>query len=152
PRPEWSQPVAGFRCSGKCGALDEQRYGDEELRQAYRQPRPEPGQPARGFRIYLQPLGRKHRRRFFGHPKHVQSVAECLRSGCDWNMHLCAPQNMLGSGFNVIGIGRAYGASSTYGWYWTTDFGGVVDQTISPTPNPTPAPAISSFSASPSSI
>jgi len=35
--------------------------------------------------------------------------------------------NMLNSNFRVIGIGRAYNASSTYGWYWTTDFGGVVD-------------------------
>jgi uncharacterized protein YkwD len=32
--------------------------------------------------------------------------------------------NMLGSGYTVIGIGRAYNSSSTYGWYWTTDFGG----------------------------
>ena len=29
--------------------------------------------------------------------------------------------NMLNPSFKVIGIGRAYGASSTYGWYWTTD-------------------------------
>lgn len=58
--------------------------------------------------------------------------------------------NMLNPNFAVIGIGRAYSASSTYGWYWTTDFGGVVDQTISPTPTPTPGPTkpvISSFTA-----
>jgi len=30
----------------------------------------------------------------------------------------------------VIGIGHAYGAYSYYGWYSTTDFGGVVDATI----------------------
>jgi uncharacterized protein YkwD len=42
--------------------------------------------------------------------------------------------NMLNRSFLVIGIGRAYSASSTYGWYWTTDFGGVVDQTINPNP------------------
>ena len=58
--------------------------------------------------------------------------------------------NMLNPSFKAIGIGRAYGASSTYRWYWTTDFGGVVDST--PTPPPAPAPTISSFSASPSSI
>lgn len=30
--------------------------------------------------------------------------------------------NMLGAGYTLIGIGRAYGSSSSYGWYWTTDF------------------------------
>lgn len=30
--------------------------------------------------------------------------------------------NMLGSSYTQIGIGRAYDASSAYGWYWTTDF------------------------------
>ncbi|MEA2594468.1 MAG: hypothetical protein QOF01_937 [Thermomicrobiales bacterium] len=36
--------------------------------------------------------------------------------------------NMLGvrSDFKAIGIGRAYNATSTYGWYWTTTFGTVV--------------------------
>jgi uncharacterized protein YkwD len=38
--------------------------------------------------------------------------------------------NMLGANFKVIGIARAQGASSTYGWYWTTDFGGTVDETV----------------------
>lgn len=33
-------------------------------------------------------------------------------------------QNMLNPNYTVIGIGRAYVAGSTYGWYWTTDFGG----------------------------
>src|SRR5579884_2711530 len=69
--------------------------------------------------------------------------------------------NMLGSGYNAIGIARAYGAGSTYGWYWTTDFGGVVEQAInppgSPTPTPTPtptpsAPSIASFTASPATV
>lgn len=52
-------------------------------------------------------------------------------------------QNMLNASFKVIGIGRAYGASSIYQWYWTADFGGVVDQTI----NTGTAPAISLSSA-----
>lgn len=38
--------------------------------------------------------------------------------------------NMLSASYKVIGIGRAYAASSTYKWYWTTDFGGYVDRTI----------------------
>ncbi len=37
---------------------------------------------------------------------------------------------MLNANFNVIGIGRVYGASSTYKWYWTTDFGSFVDATM----------------------
>jgi uncharacterized protein YkwD len=35
--------------------------------------------------------------------------------------------NMLSPNFRVIGIGRAYNASSTYDWYWATDFGGASD-------------------------
>ncbi len=50
--------------------------------------------------------------------------------------------NMLNPNFNVIGIGRVANASSTYRYYWTTNFGGYVDQVISPggTPTPTPTP------------
>ena len=29
--------------------------------------------------------------------------------------------------YHAIGVGRGYTTGSTYGWYWTTDFGGVVD-------------------------
>ena len=58
--------------------------------------------------------------------------------------------NMINPSFVVIGIGRAYSASSTYGWYWTTDFGGVLDQTINP-PTST-APTIASFGVSPAAI
>ncbi len=61
--------------------------------------------------------------------------------------------NMLSSNFNVIGIGRAYNANSSYRWYWTTDFGGYVDQTLNSSPAPTiAAPVIGSFYASPSSL
>jgi|GEM_PF-3555472 len=35
--------------------------------------------------------------------------------------------NMLSPDLTAIGIGRAYGAGSTFGTYWTTTFGGVVD-------------------------
>jgi uncharacterized protein YkwD len=37
--------------------------------------------------------------------------------------------NMLGSSYKAIGIGRVQG-SGGYGWYWTTDFGSVVDKAI----------------------
>jgi uncharacterized protein YkwD len=29
--------------------------------------------------------------------------------------------------YHAIGVGRGYTAGSTYGWYWTADFGGIVD-------------------------
>jgi hypothetical protein len=46
--------------------------------------------------------------------------------------------NMLNPNFKVIGIARAYGDGTTYGWYWTTEFGG---QGAPPPPaEPTPAP------------
>src|SRR3954464_4489892 len=61
-------------------------------------------------------------------------------------------KNMLNASYKVIGIGRAYGASSTYQWYWTTDFGGYVDQTLSSTSSTSPAPTISSFTATPLTI
>lgn len=35
--------------------------------------------------------------------------------------------NMLGANYTTIGIGRYYVPGSTYGWYWTTDFGGFSD-------------------------
>ena len=46
--------------------------------------------------------------------------------------------NMLGANFNVIGIGRVYTSGSPYGWYWTTDFGGYVPPSSTPTPTPAP--------------
>jgi len=35
--------------------------------------------------------------------------------------------NMLSPHYHAIGIGRAYNPASRYRWYWTVDFGGVVD-------------------------
>jgi Domain of unknown function (DUF4082)/Cysteine-rich secretory protein family len=60
--------------------------------------------------------------------------------------------NMLNSSYKVLGIGRAYNAASPYRWYWTTDFGGFVDQTLGSNPPSTSAPAISSFTAAPSVV
>jgi uncharacterized protein YkwD len=47
--------------------------------------------------------------------------------------------NMLGSHYTVIGIARAYSATSTFGWYWATEFGGEDDSAPSPPPAPTAA-------------
>lgn len=46
--------------------------------------------------------------------------------------------NMLNGNFTAIGIGRAFGSDSTYGWYWTTVFGGVVDAAACGAPAPPP--------------
>ena len=58
-----------------------------------------------------------------------------------WKNSPAHNSNMLNANYKVIGIGRAYGASAIYGWYWATDFGGYVDQVIGgPTPTPTATP------------
>jgi len=46
--------------------------------------------------------------------------------------------NMLGSNYTAIGIGRAYNANSAHGWYWTTEFGSYSDGYSAPTPPATP--------------
>ena len=51
--------------------------------------------------------------------------------------------NMKGTNYRVIGIARAYNAAATYRWYWVTDFGGYVDEVMTPdgggtTPPPPP--------------
>ena len=48
--------------------------------------------------------------------------------------------NMLGSHYTVIGIARAYSASSAFGWYWATEFAGE-DVAVPPPPAPAVAPA-----------
>lgn len=45
--------------------------------------------------------------------------------------------NMLGEHYTVIGIARKFNASSTFGWYWATEFGG---ETAPPPPPPAAAP------------
>ncbi len=45
-------------------------------------------------------------------------------------------ETMLYPSFVVIGIGRHYNPSSTYNWYWTTDFGGYDDSGYQPSPPP----------------
>jgi hypothetical protein len=36
--------------------------------------------------------------------------------------------NLSNPNFRAIGVGRAYGAGSALSWYWTANFGGVVDR------------------------
>lgn len=39
-------------------------------------------------------------------------------------------QNMLSAAYKVIGISRSYASTSTYKWYWNTDFGGYTDASV----------------------
>ena len=51
--------------------------------------------------------------------------------------------NMLNSNYLVIGIGLAYNDSSKYGYYWTTDFGGIqTNPALSPTVTSTPGASV----------
>lgn len=43
---------------------------------------------------------------------------------------------MLDPNYNVIGIARVYREGSEWGWYWTTDFGAVVDPSAHPADEP----------------
>ncbi len=66
--------------------------------------------------------------------------------------------NMLGENYLVMGIALVYTQASTFGYYWTNDFGGYVaepspppapSQTATPTLSPTPSPASPSPTTSP---
>jgi hypothetical protein len=60
--------------------------------------------------------------------------------------------NMLNASYKAIGIGRAYNGASPYRWYWTTNFGGYLDQGTTPTPPTVQPPVVSYFSANPLSV
>lgn len=49
--------------------------------------------------------------------------------------------NMLGLNYRVMGIARLYVPGSTYGYYWTNDFGGYVTANSYPPQGPTNTPA-----------
>jgi hypothetical protein len=44
-----------------------------------------------------------------------------------WRLSPSHNAAMLDGNYKVVGIARLYVPGSEYGWYWTTDFGGVVD-------------------------
>jgi uncharacterized protein YkwD len=56
-------------------------------------------------------------------------VSNAQRAFDKWKASAGHRANMLNSNFKAIGIGRVYNASSTYDYYWTTTFGGVIDST-----------------------
>ena len=87
----------------------------------------------------------------------AQDVFNGFATACDpdanGNCTYTHRQIMLSNAFTVLGIARASGANTTYGWYWAADFGAYVDQIITPGGTPTtPAPSVSSFTATPSAV
>ncbi|MGH2378490.1 MAG: CAP domain-containing protein [Candidatus Limnocylindria bacterium] len=70
-------------------------------------------------------------------------AAEVLQGWINSPAHYAVLTN---AAYRAIGVGRAYSSGSTYGWYWTADFGGVVDSTSAAAPAPA-APADSGFHA-----
>ncbi len=50
-------------------------------------------------------------------------------------------ENMRNGAYKVMGIGRYYSGSSTYRWYWSTDFGSTVDQLLSSGSTSSPPPS-----------
>ena len=64
----------------------------------------------------------------------ASSAAETFKQ---WKNSPAHNANMLDPSFNAIGIGRAFTRTSTYNWYWTTDFGNTVDASA-PTCSPDP--------------
>ena len=70
----------------------------------------------------------------------AQSVFDAWRNSPGHNA------NMLSNNFRAIGVGRVYVPGSQYGWYWTTDFGGVSEDVTPPSlsiPSPTGSSLVS---------
>lgn len=73
------------------------------------------------------------------------SAAEVLQGWINSPAHYAVLTNPA---YRAIGVGRSYGTGSTYGWYWTADFGGVIESTSQSTsPAPAPAPVASGYHA-----
>lgn len=73
------------------------------------------------------------------------SAAEVLQGWINSPAHYAVLTNPA---YRAIGVGRSYGSGSTYGWYWTADFGGVIESTSQSTaPAPAPAPVASGYHA-----
>ena len=58
-----------------------------------------------------------------------------------WRESTSHISSLLNPDFNAVGIGRAYDEDTTFGWYWTAEFGGVVD--AAPTHPPAGPPVTS---------
>jgi uncharacterized protein YkwD len=83
-------------------------------------------------------LGRSFSTRLGSFGYRGTTVSENLAAGSSgatatlnqWRNSAPHNQNLLNPAWRFMGIGRAYAADSTYGWYWTADFGTTTDTTI----------------------
>jgi hypothetical protein len=87
-------------------------------------------------------------KRYYNYPTYLAENIAAGNAGGDatftqWKNSPGHDANMKGANFRVIGIGRAYSATSSYKWYWTTNFGGYVDEVMTGggTPPPPPPPS-----------
>lgn len=70
------------------------------------------------------------------------SAAQVLQGWINSPAHYAVLTNPA---YRAIGVGRAYGSGSSYGWYWTADFGGVVESTSQSTAPAPVAPSDSGY-------
>jgi uncharacterized protein YkwD len=56
--------------------------------------------------------------------------ADAQNTFTQWKTSPSHNANMLNHNYQAIGVRRAYNPASEYGWYWTTDFGSTVDETV----------------------
>ncbi len=73
-----------------------------------------------------------------------ENIAAGYTTGADvfegWRNSPGHNSNMLGENYTVMGIARVRTPGSTYGWYWTNDFGGqIIDASPPPAPTNTPS-------------
>ena len=94
-------------------------------------------------------LGRSLRQRLtdFGYTRYTQTgenlAADRDTAQAAFEAWKGAPEHnatMLHSHYWAVGIARTYDEDSTYGWYWTVDFGGRGPAWFPPTPTPTSSP------------
>lgn len=115
---------------------------------------------AKGYFSHTDSLGRDPFRRMADFGYSYAPAGENIAAGNasaqstfnQWQASSGHQANMLNAGYKVIGIGRVYNSASPYRWYWTTNFGGVVDGGGGIPNPPTARPIISFFAASPSIV
>lgn len=70
----------------------------------------------------------------YHHPTKAENIAAGESSAAatlaQWKMSPPHRANMLRTKYKVIGVGRGRNVNSTFGWYWTADFGGTVTKTM----------------------
>lgn len=59
------------------------------------------------------------------------SAAEVVQGWIDSPTHHAI---LVNPAYRAIGVGRAYAAGSTYGWYWAAEFGGIIERSAQAVP------------------